>query len=105
MTAEEELAPILAELQRTHDVLPFFEQQIPATAAAFRPLPEDMADLITASPDFRPPERGAGPLWLQLESEGDHHGVLIVARPAADGELWVIAPREREPRPGGSNPI
>lgn len=93
MTAEEELAPALERLRQCHDVLPFLDQQIPAGKAAFRPLPDEMVDLIASSPDFRAPQRGGEPVWLQLEADGDHHGVVIVVRPQADGELWVVARR------------
>ena len=95
MTAEQELAPALAELQRSHDVLPFLERQIPAGEAAWKRMPDDMVDLLAASPDFRPPEAGGAPVWLQLEGEGGGNGVVIVARPRTDGELWVIAPAKR----------
>ena len=103
MMAEEELVPILEELRRTHDVLPFLEDMIAAGEAAFRPLPFEMADLITSSPDFRAPERGGPPVWLQLEAEGGRHAVVIVARPRADGELGVGARRpaaDRDSNPG-----
>ena len=93
MTAEEELAPILAELRRTHDVLPFLKQQIPASEVEFRRLPDEMVDLLAASSDFRPPALGAAPVWLQLETEERSHAVRIVARPRSDGELWVVAQR------------
>lgn len=92
MTAEEELAPVLAELRSRHDVLPFMDRQIAAADAVFRPLPDEMVDVIAGSPDFRPPAPGSPPVWLQLEGEGGGHAVLIVARPQADGELWVVAP-------------
>lgn len=96
MNAEEELAPALAELRRMHDVLPFLEQQIPASEAEFRRLPDEMVDVLATSPDFRPPALGCGPVWLQLEAEEGRHAVVIVARPRADGELWVIAPGKAE---------
>ena len=92
MTAEEELAPALEDLRRANDVLPFLEQQIPCAEAVFRRIPDEMVDVLATSPDFRPPERGAAPVWLQLEGEGGSNAVVIVARPEADGELWVIAP-------------
>lgn len=91
MTAEEELAPALADLKCKHDVLPFLEQQIPSVDAIFRRLPYDMVDVLASSPDFYPPAAGGPPVWLQLESEEGPGAVLIVARPRADGELWVIA--------------
>lgn len=96
MTSEEELAPALDLLRRTHDVLPFLEQQVPASEAVFRRMPDEMVDVLAASPDFRTPAVGGGPVWLQLEAEGGGHAVVIVARTAADGELWVIAPRTRD---------
>ena len=79
-------------LQRTHDVLPFLEQQVPSKDAVFRRLPDEMVDLLATSPDFQPPLSGTGPVWLQLESENGSAAVVIVARPKADGELWVVAP-------------
>lgn len=92
MTAEEELAPALAVLRRTHDVMPFLEKQIPAAEAVFRRLPDEMVDIFVSSPDFRLPAVGGAPVWLNLESDAGNHSVVIVARPHADGELWVIAP-------------
>lgn len=92
MTGEEELAPVLAELRRRHDVLPFLERQLAAGDAVFRRMPDEMVDLIAGSADFRPPAPGSPPVWLQLAGEGGGHAVLVVARPRADGELWVVAP-------------
>ena len=92
MTAEEELAPMLANLRRTHHVLPFLDRQIVAADAMFRPLPDEMVDIIAAAPDFHLPERGGEPVWLQLAAEGGGAAELVVVRPNADGELWVIAP-------------
>jgi hypothetical protein len=82
MTAEEELAPVLAELRLTHDVLPFLEQQIPADKAEFRRLPDEMVEVFLTSPDFRPPAIGLAPVWLQLEAEEGqtlmHSGIFIL---------------------------
>lgn len=55
-------------------------------------MPEDMVDIIAASPDFTLPARGSGPVWLDLVNEDGSIIRLIVARPAAAGELWVLAP-------------
>lgn len=92
MNAEEELAPALAKLRLTHDVLPFLEQQIPASEAVFRRMPDDMVDVLVTSPDFLPPLPGTPPVWLQLEAEKGSNAAIIVARPITDGDLWVIAP-------------
>jgi hypothetical protein len=92
MTAEEELAPVLAQLRSTHDMLPFLGRQISAREATFRPMPDEMVDLLASSPDFTPPAKGSGAVWFQLEAEGGGGAELVIARPMADGELWVVAP-------------
>lgn len=96
MTAEEELAPLLARLKSEHDVLPFLAQQLGSAEVAFRRLPDEMVDQLATYPDFRPPEAGGPPVWLQLEAKDSNPAVLIVARPRADGELWAIAPAHDE---------
>jgi hypothetical protein len=62
MTAEEELAQVLARLRGEHDVLPFLGEQLNSTAATFRRLPDEMVDPLATSPDFRPPESGGAGL-------------------------------------------
>lgn len=90
--ARDELAPALERLRKGHDVLPFMGDLIPAAEAEFVPMPEGMVDIIAGSCDFRVPEDGSEPVWLELVDESGRMFQLIVARPAADGELWVLAP-------------
>ena len=52
----------------------------------------EMVDLLASSPDFTPPAKGSGAVWFQLEAEGGGGAELVIARPMADGELWVVAP-------------
>jgi hypothetical protein len=89
--AREELAPILEQLRKGQDVLPFREVMIPAEETEFVPKPDGMVDIIAACGDFAVPERGSEPVWLELADEDGRTLRLIVARPAADGELWVTA--------------
>jgi hypothetical protein len=89
--AREELAPILERLRKGHDVLPFMEAMIPAQETEFVPMPDGMVDIIAACGDFELPKRGGEPVWLELADEDGRTLQLIVARPAADGELWVLA--------------
>lgn len=95
MDAMDELGPVLRKLQSEHDVLPFMEEMLPAGDVWFVPMPEAMVDLIAQSSDFTPPERGGPPVWLNLAGEQGAQMCLIVARPKADGELWVLAPARR----------
>lgn len=87
-----ELGPMLRKLQSEHDVLPFMEEMLPSDELWFVPMPEDVVDLIARSSDFTPPERGGPPVWLNLVGEHGGQHCLIVARPCADGELWVLVP-------------
>lgn len=91
VTPEEELEPIMAQLRRTHDLLPFLERQLSVGEASFRRLPDEMADVLAASRDFHPPVRGSGAVWFQLLAEDDRTAELVLAR-TSDGELWVVAP-------------
>lgn len=70
-------------------------EMISANEAEFVPMPEPMADIIAGNEDFEAPQRGSQPVWLEMMDEGGHTLRLIVARPDADGELWVLAPLRR----------
>ena len=83
---------MLEQLCRTHNVLPFMRRQISAQEAVFRPILDTMVDIIAEPADFGRPERDGAPVWLQLVAEGDSVIELVIVRPAADGELWAIAP-------------
>jgi hypothetical protein len=91
--AREELAPALERLRNGHDVLPFMTELIGSSEAEFVPMPESMADVFAGNGDFRAPGRGSDPIWLEIVDEAGQLFQLIVARPDADGELWVVAPR------------
>lgn len=56
-----------------------------------KPLPAEMHAVLMSTTDYRQPDAGAGPVWLQIAS-GDHAAELVVYRALADGELYVLAP-------------
>jgi hypothetical protein len=41
-------------------------------------MPDEMADVLSTSLDFRPPQKGGLPASLQLEAEGGGNAVVIV---------------------------
>lgn len=87
----DELAAVLASLQNRHEVAPFIEDWHGTSDMSFRALPAEMEAVLRSSPDYSPPEVGAGPVWLLLETD-DRHGQLVVYRAEADTKLYVLAP-------------
>ncbi len=90
--AREELTPLLAELRNGHDVLPFMDDLIASSSAEFVPMPEAMMDVFCGNGDFEAPRRGSGITWLEMIDPAGQMFQLVVARPKADGELWMVAP-------------
>lgn len=90
-TDEEELAVIVAQLRAGHDVLPFMTGFHAAGELSFRPLPGDIQAVLEGSPDYRSPEPGRGPVWLQVAGP-DEAAELIVYRSRGSGHLYVMAP-------------
>lgn len=92
MEALSELMPALRKLQSEHDVLPYMEKLLPACDLWFVPMPDSMVDLIAKTSEFTTPVRGGAPVWLSLAGEEGSQMYLIIIRPNADGQLWVLAP-------------
>lgn len=84
-----ELAAVLGQLQRQHDILPFLGELIPAHEARLAPLPDEMLDQLRTSPDFTSIRPGE-PVWLSIAGPDDALD-LIVYRAEADGRHYVIA--------------
>lgn len=89
-----ELEPILEQLQRDHDVLPFLGRDLPACDMWFVQMPDSMVDSIVQMEDFSLPVRGGPPVWLEIEDDHGDEARLIVIRPRSDGELWVLVPAQ-----------
>lgn len=88
--------PALRKLQSEHDVLPYMEELLPAYDLWFVPMPDSMVDLISLTSEFTSPTRGGPPVWLSLAGEDGAQRYLIIIRPNADGELWVLAPARKD---------
>ena len=86
-----ELTVIMDDLRSGHDMLPFLTGLHPASQMQLRPVPADMQALLEASPDYRSPGPGEGPLWLQIAS-ADDAAELVVYRSRGAGTLYVVAP-------------
>ncbi|MDF0546401.1 hypothetical protein PX699_29005 [Sphingobium sp. H39-3-25] len=54
-----------------------------------------MQALLEATPDYRSPDPGEGPVWLQIASSDDA-AELVVYRTRGTGTLYVVAP-DRQP--------
>lgn len=71
-------------------MLPFLTGLHPAGQMQLRPMPFEMQALLEATTDYRPPDPGQGPVWLQVASLDDA-AELIVYR-VIGGTLYVVAP-------------
>ncbi|WP_334656899.1 hypothetical protein [Sphingomonas panaciterrae] len=91
MTEHEELAAVVEQLRAGYDILPYMTGFHAAGELGLRALPDDMKALLEGSPDYRSPEPGSGPVWLQIAGE-DEAAELIVYRSRSSGQLYVMAP-------------
>lgn len=86
-----ELAVVMDDLRSGHDMLPFLTGLHPASGMKLHPVPADMLDVLEASPDYRSPDTGEGPVWLQIATTDDA-AELVVYRSRDTGTLYVVAP-------------
>jgi len=93
-TLDTELDARLSELARNHDVAPFMAAWFSMAEMQFRPLPEEMLEILAQSGDYRDLGPGVSPTWLQIAS-GDEALELILYRADANGLLYVLAPADR----------
>jgi hypothetical protein len=91
MSDDAELTALIERLRSGHDMLPFLTGLHPASQMQLRPVPSDMQALLKASPDYRSPGPGEGPVWLQIASVDDA-AELVVYRSQGTGTLYVVAP-------------
>ncbi len=87
---ESEIAAELSRIQRGEDMIPFLARLIPVEQASFRPLPDDMLEIIRTSTDFRSICPGEVSTWLQLETDDDAAAIVIYR--AGDGSYHILAP-------------
>lgn len=87
---DDELAVVIRQLRSGHDTLPFMMRLYPATEMHLCVIPAEMQAVLEAAPDYRQPEPGEGPVWLQIAS-GDDAAELVVYRARA-GDLYMAAP-------------
>ena len=90
MNDEDELAVVIGRLRSGHDTLPFMMRLYPAIEMHLCVMPAKMQAVLEAAPDYRQPDPGEGPVWLQIAS-GNDAAELVVYRAHA-GNLYVAAP-------------
>ncbi len=86
-----ELAAVLRRLQSKYDMLPFMQAMLPASGTKLAPLPDEMMELLSTSPDFgsiRPGE----PVWIAIDAPPDAAAGVILYRAEADGRHYIVVP-------------
>lgn len=91
MSDDAELTALIDRLRSGHDMLPFLTGLHPASGMELHPVPADMLGVLEASPDYRSPDPGEGPVWLQIATTDDA-AELVVYRSRGTGTLYVVAP-------------
>lgn len=86
--------PSLSEASRIvaeqYEIVPWMGRLYQPSELAFRPLPQEMVDVISASDDFTMPQPGA-PELLNIFSEDGEAGMMILLHPET-GRLYAMAP-------------
>ncbi|MFV3460594.1 hypothetical protein ACNJEG_21110, partial [Mycobacterium tuberculosis] len=84
MSDDAELTTIMGRLRSGHDMLPFLAGLHSAGQMQLQPMPADMQALLEATPYYRSPDPGEGPVWLQIASSDDA-AELVVYRTRGTG--------------------
>ncbi|KQO12179.1 hypothetical protein ASF09_19130 [Sphingomonas sp. Leaf242] len=87
---DDELTSVIGRLRSGHDTLPFMTRLYPATGMHLCVMPAEMQAVLEGAPDYRQPDPGEGPVWLQFAS-GNDAAELVVYR-ARTGDLYMAAP-------------
>jgi hypothetical protein len=86
--------PYLLEAVRVagaqYELIPWMDRLWQPQELTFRPLPDNMLDLLRASADFTMPGPGQ-PTLLNLAAENGDAGMLVYLHPMS-GELYAMVP-------------
>lgn len=88
---DDELEQVLGRLQNQHEIAPFLQGWHSVEEMRLRLMSPAIHTVLRSSPDFREPDPGVGPVWLQISSEGGA-AELVVYRALADRNLYVLVP-------------
>lgn len=91
MSVETELAQVTDRIRRQHGVAPFLKRLHATSQMHLMPMPGDMMNIVSASPDYSQPEPGSPPVWLQIAA-GNDAAELVIYRSEADSNLYVFVP-------------
>lgn len=91
--------PFLNEARRQvearYETIPWLDGLYMPHELEFRPLPEEMLDLLEASEDFAAPSPG-NPELLTIFSNGGEAGMLIWLHPTTGATFAMVPVKERE---------
>lgn len=86
-----ELKSTLEAVRRHELTIPLLSARYAAGEVEFRPLPTDLLDIISASPEYVEIVPGEGPTWIKFIVD-DNAFELVVYRALADDGFYILGP-------------
>lgn len=86
-----ELQRVLDALRRREQTVPLLVERFPAEQVNFRPLPPELLEVISGSPDYVEIEAGEDPTWIKVVTA---EAVLefVVYRATSNQAFYVLGP-------------
>ena len=86
-----ELQHVLDTVRRREQTIPLLAARYPVGEIEFRPLPAELLDIISASPEYVEIVPGEGPTWIKFIVDGAVFE-LVVYRTLADDQFYILGP-------------
>jgi hypothetical protein len=88
---QSELKGILTAVRQSERTIPLLASRYAAGEVEFRPLPPELLEIISASPDYVEIVPGEGPTWIKFIVDGAMFE-LVVYRTLADDRFYILGP-------------
>ena len=86
-----ELQHVLDTVRRREQTIPLLAARYPVGEIEFRPLPAELLDIISASPEYVEIVPGEGPTWIKFIVDSAVFE-LVVYRALVDDRFYILGP-------------
>lgn len=88
---QRELKSTLEAVRRRELTIPLLSARYTPGEVEFRPLPSDLLDIISSSPQYVEIVPGEGPTWIKFAVD-DKTFELVIYRALADDAFYILGP-------------